>query len=137
MPKENGKRRRRMAVKSAREEAAAVLEQWRSELDLRPVGTRAEYMAAARELGTHSRAEAIALLRSTSHCRYCKTPLDTFNCVQDHIVPVALGGSDAIENIQIICWECNNAKGNRTDYVYEGTEPRPLSPLPQRQGWWD
>lgn len=35
---------------------------------------------------------------------------------RDHVVPISLGGTNYITNIQILCSECNNAKSN---YVYD------------------
>jgi 5-methylcytosine-specific restriction endonuclease McrA len=32
---------------------------------------------------------------------------------RDHVVPQALGGSNCIENIQILCVACNQAKADR------------------------
>ena len=137
LPSEGGKRRRRVVVRKYREDAEAVLAGWRDELDLAPVMSRAELMAEARSRGTHTKEELRALLIATTTCRYCKTGLELFNRVQDHIVPVARGGSDAIDNIQFICWECNIEKRDKLDYEYTGDGPRPLRPLPIRQGWWN
>jgi 5-methylcytosine-specific restriction endonuclease McrA len=48
----------------------------------------------------------------------------------DHIVPLALGGSNAIENIQPLCHDCNGIKGCETTDYRPGRgilrEPRPL-----------
>jgi 5-methylcytosine-specific restriction endonuclease McrA len=32
----------------------------------------------------------------------------------DHIVPRALGGADALDNAQTLCWQCNGIKGMST-----------------------
>jgi 5-methylcytosine-specific restriction endonuclease McrA len=34
----------------------------------------------------------------------------------DHIVPVSLGGTNAMKNLQALCAECNISKGNRSVY---------------------
>lgn len=40
-------------------------------------------------------------------CSICGGHLDKHNCVIDHIYPVSLGGTDNIDNLQLVCNECN------------------------------
>lgn len=44
----------------------------------------------------------------------------------DHITPHSRGGSDSIDNIQIICRACNLSKGN-------GRKPKPPKPTRRRK----
>ena len=138
-PAVDGKRRKRViATGKDRAKVQAALDAWREANPAAPVLTRAESMAAARALGTHTYAEMTALIRAADTCRYCGIGLDVNNRVEDHIVSVARGGSDAIDNLQVICWECNMAKRDNDHYVYDGKKPRPYKPLPMRDrvGWF-
>lgn len=47
-------------------------------------------------------------------CQYCgrKTPAVVLEC--DHIVPIAEGGGDEIENLTTSCFDCNRGKGARS-----------------------
>lgn len=83
---------------------------------------RLSNMARARALGTHTAAEWRALVKSTGgRCEYCgvqtsivfkggvfKSPRKQ---VKDHRTPVAAGGSDAISNLAVVCYQCNALKG--------------------------
>ncbi len=44
-------------------------------------------------------------------CRYCgrKTPDAVLEV--DHVIPVAEGGGDEMDNLVTACWECNRGKG--------------------------
>lgn len=71
---------------------------------------RRERLAAARELGRHSRSEwldMIAVFKGL--CVRCRRRRPV---TQDHIVPLYRGGSDAIGNIQPLCRPCNSASAN-------------------------
>jgi len=41
-------------------------------------------------------------------CPCCKTYTEKFTV--DHITPLALGGKSTVENIQPLCFQCNNSK---------------------------
>lgn len=46
--------------------------------------------------------------RDGAKCQACNTESDL---QIDHIIPVALGGSDDIDNLQVLCRPCNQKKG--------------------------
>lgn len=129
VPGDGGTRRRRVKTSKNRAVVEAFLEEWRAANPLPDAKTRAENMAAARALGTHQPHELSALIRDTTHCRYCRVQISEINRVVDHIIPVSRGGSDAIDNLQVICWECNADKRDRLDYAWEGP-PRPVRQSP-------
>lgn len=86
-----------------------------------PKETRGERLKRAREKGTHTSQEWEMLLKiCEDKCVRCgieKTKLHGEKLCKDHIVPICLGGSDSIKNIQPICRNCNTAKTNeKEDY---------------------
>ncbi len=50
------------------------------------------------------------------HCHYCGVFLDLRNRTRDHVVPRALGGTQALVNLCHSCVACNNAKADATDW---------------------
>ena len=54
-----------------------------------------------------------------THCRHCNALLDyeqglTPNSAEpDHLVPYSMGGKDHIDNLEVICRQCNQSKGHR------------------------
>lgn len=58
----------------------------------------------------------VTLLTQKPYCELCGARPSSSNIVQldiDHIIPVSKGGSDELENLQVLCAQCNRAKGNQ------------------------
>ncbi len=47
-------------------------------------------------------------------CAGCQVSFHFRNITIDHIQPRSKGGSDGLENLQLLCQACNSTKGNRT-----------------------
>jgi 5-methylcytosine-specific restriction endonuclease McrA len=46
--------------------------------------------------------------RDRGRCRECG---DGFDLQYDHVIPLALGGATSVDNLQLLCGDCNRAKG--------------------------
>lgn len=98
--------------------------------------TRSERLKAARELGRHSESEWLAVRDFFGQCVACGAvpeDLEGGKLIKDHIVPIYLGGSDAIQNIQPSCRNCNSSKGpDQTDHriKFSGVPLEWLDPKP-------
>lgn len=117
----------------------AKVRQWAAEhaAQHRPAPTRQEQMRDAQRIGTRTRSETFARRRQLpNECAYCHTALNEFNEEWDHIVPIGSGGSDSVDNLQVVCWECNREKGKDPGYTYEG-EPRAFKVAPNRRRMYD
>lgn len=49
-------------------------------------------------------------------CNYCEQTMTKYEI--DHIVPIARGGDNSNENLQLLCAPCNRQKGAKTDSEY-------------------
>lgn len=134
-------RKRWQATSRTREGALSLLADRKTAIgfvDPPPICTRREMLADAQALGTHTRDEMNTLRRNApAACPYCDVALNPFNEVVDHRWSIATGGSDAIDNLQVICWQCNAEKGDIDDYAYSGPRPRLFRPIPIREAMMD
>lgn len=70
--------------------------------------------------GSYTQKEWMALVAATGNKCLCCGRSDV-KLTADHIIPVSLGGSSYIDNIQPLCQGCNSRKGARTiDYRENG-----------------
>ena len=49
--------------------------------------------------------------KQEGNCNGCRFPFHTRNLAVDHITPQSRGGTDRIENLQLLCQACNSTKG--------------------------
>ena len=52
--------------------------------------------------------------KQEGHCGGCRMAFPFRNFEIDHVVPRAKGGSDHVDNLQLLCGACNRAKGTGT-----------------------
>lgn len=75
---------------------------------------RRERLNAAKLISTHSDEEWNEMLDFFNDtCAMC---FITGKMTKDHIIPIYIGGSDGIENLQPLCRNCNSGKTDNCDY---------------------
>lgn len=71
----------------------------------------------AKSKGTHTPKEwddMVSFFENTCCICLCQKPI-----TKDHIIPIFHGGSDAIENLQPLCFSCNSGKMDSCDYRWQ------------------
>lgn len=54
-------------------------------------------------------------LKKFARCQYCLAALTYQTATADHVVPVARGGGDGLENVALACRSCNTRKNDSVD----------------------
>jgi len=65
--------------------------------------------------GTHTQEQWLRV-KAKQHYRCASCQQTEYQCgplTKDHIIPLRLGGTDSISNIQALCKSCNSSKGIR------------------------
>ena len=52
--------------------------------------------------------------KQEGHCAGCKVSFQFRNLTVDHVTPQSQGGTDHMENLQLLCGACNSMKGTGT-----------------------
>jgi hypothetical protein len=62
----------------------------------------------------HRRSMRIRFLwdRDGPGCFYCRIGLTENDATLDHFIPLVAGGVNALENLRVACYPCNQAKGD-------------------------
>jgi 5-methylcytosine-specific restriction endonuclease McrA len=51
-------------------------------------------------------------------CIYCQSKLNNDNATTDHIVPISNGGNNSQINLVVVCFACNNERGDMDFHEY-------------------
>lgn len=64
----------------------------------------------AAAVGSHSHEDVVRLLtEAAGMCRNCGSSEHRLEI--DHIIPISRGGTNGVENLQVLCLPCNRRKG--------------------------
>ena len=77
----------------------------KKEKKIKTTGKRSRYISASKRVDV--------LTRDNDRCVYCGVSAKKAELQIDHIIPFSKGGSNNINNLQTLCRDCNQGKGNR------------------------
>ena len=71
-------------------------------------------------------------------CNGCRYRFHTFHLTFDHVVAKSKGGSDDLENLQLLCQPCNNLKGKRTpEFLIKKLKEQGISVSPNTYNYFE
>ncbi len=66
---------------------------------------------------------------ATVECVWCRHPMQPHEATLEHIQPLSAGGTNAPENLDLSCWDCNSRRGTAAWVpVRERRRPAPIAP---------
>jgi 5-methylcytosine-specific restriction endonuclease McrA len=80
----------------------------RRRLDRAHAALHQEHASAGRRAPLPRDVRLAVWRRDGGRCRECG---NGFDLQYDHVIPLALGGATGVENLQLLCGDCNRAKG--------------------------
>lgn len=85
-----------------------------STFDLKPEGSNSKKEMRNSYFDNKPDIVAKMMEEKTLACYLCKKPLTAASATVDHVEPIALGGTNDIENLEFCCTDCNNLKDTKT-----------------------
>lgn len=91
------------------------VKRWAAENTEKVLASQRNIRATRRGVGGKHTARDILEIKKSQNgkCAYCKTKLDKKNTRRDHVTPIARGGTNNRDNIQLLCAPCNLRKSAR------------------------
>ena len=60
--------------------------------------------------GTITKRVVYEMFARTKSCGYCGVAMQYQDKSMDHLIPISRGGAHSIENVEVVCLQCNKAK---------------------------
>lgn len=70
-----------------------------------------------------------------NRCHWCGIELEPYEATLDHVIPLASGGQDRIENMTIACDNCNQIRGLVQQVVRGKVKCATKNSIRQVDGW--
>lgn len=111
----------------------ARMQRWRKTEKGRLYGSHARNVRYSLEkgaIGSHSYREwCVILSKVKGVCPMCKR--NGLKLSKDHIIPLSMGGTNYLNNIQPLCRSCNSCKGGKNRVSVDGNSTGTISPTYQ------